>query len=239
MSNAFFAFKEFTVKQDKCAMKVGTDAVLLGSWVLPIETEKEILDIGTGTGLLALMMAQRSQANIDAIDIDACAIEQATDNIAASKWADRIKLHHIALQDFKNIATKKYDLIISNPPYFIDSFKANGESRNSARHADSLPYKELLESSMQLLSNTGRLCVILPAKESEILRDLATEMGIKLSVLVRVFTKADADFEKRHILQFQAEPKKFEENKIVIENNVRHDYTYEYKSLTKDFYMHF
>jgi tRNA1Val (adenine37-N6)-methyltransferase len=239
MSNAYFAFKEFTIKQDKCAMKVGTDAVLLGSWVLPTESEKEILDIGTGTGLLALMMAQRSKANIDAIDIDTCAIEQATGNIAESKWADRIQLHHAALQDFKHITNKKYDLIISNPPYFVDSFKANDASRNSARHADQLPFKELLESAMQLLSSTGRLCVILPAKESEVMRDLASQMGIKLSVLVRVFTKADADYEKRHILQFQAAPKKFEEDKIVIENHVRHDYTYEYKSLTKDFYIHF
>ncbi len=239
MSNAYFAFKEFTVKQDRCAMKVGTDAVLLGSWVLPTDSEKEILDIGTGTGLLALMLAQRSKANIDAIDIDAHAIEQAKENIASSKWSDRISLHHIPLQSFKIMSHKKYDLIISNPPYFIDSFKANDAARNSARHADDLPYHELLESAMQLLSPNGRLCLILPAKESEVLRDLASQMGIKLSVLVRVFTKADAHFEKRHILQFEANPKKFEEDKIVIENNIRHDYTYEYKSLTKDFYIHF
>jgi tRNA1Val (adenine37-N6)-methyltransferase len=239
MSNPYFAFKEFTIKQDKCAMKVGTDAVLLGSWVLPSNDENTILDIGTGTGLLALMMAQRSNAEIDAIDIDQCAIEQAKDNVSSSKWADRIHIHHLSLQQFAAVCQKKYDLIISNPPYFIDSFKANDESRNSARHTDHLPFDELLECSMQLLSESGRLCVILPAKESEILRDLARKMGIHLSVLVRVYTKADASYEKRHILQFQAKPERFEEDKIIIEHDRRHDYTYEYKSLTKDFYIHF
>src|ERR1017187_8250144 len=115
MSNTTFAFKQFTIKQDKCAMKVGTDAVLLGAWVNSVNS-KNILDIGTGTGVIAIMLAQKSDANIDAIDIDEKAVQQALQNVNSCPWKERINVHHTAFQNFSANQQKKYDLIVSNPP---------------------------------------------------------------------------------------------------------------------------
>lgn len=237
MSNQTFVFKQFTVKQDKCAMKVGTDAVLLGAWVNPKE-ELNILDIGTGTGIIALMLAQKAKIAIDAIDIEEEACIQAKENFQSSKWRDRIKIHHTALQDFVKTAQQKYDLIVSNPPYFIDSSKSPEESRTFARHADLLPFDQLLNGVLSLISEKGRFCVIFPFKEGELFRDMAEKNHLYLTKLTRVKTRADKS-EKRLIMQFERERKTFSENSIVIEQDERHSYTDEYKELTKDYYLNF
>lgn len=237
MSNQIFAFKQFTVRQDKCAMKVGTDAVLLGAWA-NISVPKNILDAGTGTGIIALMLAQRTSVPIDAIDIDEAACRQARENIHASPWKERIKIHHQSLQVFAKQASIKYDLIVSNPPYFTGSSKSQEEARMLARHTDLLSYDALLEGVLKLLSPAGRFCVVFPIKEGELFRDKAQEKKLYLTKLTRVHTRADKT-EKRLLMQYEFERKTFSENHISIELNTEHHYTEEYKELTKDFYLHF
>jgi tRNA1Val (adenine37-N6)-methyltransferase len=219
-------------------MKVGTDAVLLGAWIQP-QTAQRILDIGTGTGILAIMLAQKSTALIDAIDIDVEALEQARENADFCKWRDRIQLTHASLQQFSKATTSRYDLIVSNPPYFIDSSKPPEEGRTLARHNDFLPFNELIEGVAKLLTPNGKFFVILPNKEAVILKELAEKQGLKLSKLLRVRTKQDKATEKRHIMQFEFNPTSFSEDSIVIEKEGRHEYTDEYKELTKDYYIHF
>ncbi|MES2836868.1 MAG: methyltransferase [Bacteroidota bacterium] len=237
MPNQEFAFKQFTIHQEKCAMKVGTDAVLLGAWVTP-NNPKAILDIGTGTGVIALMIAQKTEGIVDAIEIDENAYQQATENVAASKWKDRVYVHHTSLQDFSKNATHKYDLIVSNPPYFVDSFKSNAEARNSARHADQLPFSELIKGVLNLLDENGAFCVIMPVTEGYKLRELACANNLYLTKLTLIKTKKEKT-EKRFIMQFEKQNKKLIETELVIEKNDRHAYTAEYIELTKDYYLYF
>ncbi|MEE0972800.1 MAG: methyltransferase, partial [Paludibacteraceae bacterium] len=159
MRNSFFRFKQFTVYQDRCAMKVGTDGVLLGV-LADVSKATRILDIGTGTGLIALMLAQRQKdAHVDAIEIDEQAAQQAQENIAQSPFC-YIHVHTTALQAYNS--TQPYDLIVSNPPYFVDSLKAPNAARNLARHTDSLSFADLLQGAERLLHNDGCFWVILP-----------------------------------------------------------------------------
>lgn len=237
MPNQEFVFKQFKIVQDKCAMKVGTDAVLLGSWVNTTNANS-ILDIGTGTGIIALMLAQKSNARIDAIDIDQAAYIQATENINACKWKDHIHAHHVSLQQFVQGHTDKYDLIVSNPPYFVDSSKASGEARSNARHTDQLPYVDLLNGVLKLLNPGGKFYVILPTKESELFRDMAEEHKLYLTKLTRVVTRTDKP-EKRWLMRFEFTRKSFSEDSIIIEEDERHSYTDAYKELTKEYYLGF
>lgn len=238
MPSNTFAFKQFTVKQDKCAMKVGTDAVLLGAWVAT-EGAGSILDIGTGTGIIALMLAQRSNASIEAIDIDSNACVQANENAATSPWKDKVTIHHESFQTFAMRTEKRYDLIVSNPPFFIDSSKASDIERTISRHTDLLPYDELIDGVLKVLKPEGRFCVILPAKEGEQFRDLAAEKQLYLCKLTRVRTRADKTTEKRLLMQFERKPSSFSENTLVIEKDERHSYTDEYKELTREYYLAF
>ncbi len=238
MAHQTFVFKQFNIQQDKCAMKVGTDAVLLGAWV-KTNGAKSILDIGTGTGIIALMLAQKSSAQIDAIDIEVSAYEQATENVRFCIWNERINVYCTSLQDYVLKVKHSYDLIVSNPPYFSHSSKSAEEERTHARHNDLLPFEELISGVVKLLDKKGRFCVILPNKEASIFRNIAESKGLHLSNLTRVRTKANQDTEKRHLMQFEFESSSFSENTIVIEKDERHEYTDEYKELTKDYYINF
>ncbi len=233
-----FIFKQFTIRQDKCAMKVGTDAVLLGAWIKTKNAES-ILDIGTGTGVIAIMLAQKSFAAIDALDIEVNAYLQAKENAEQCNWNSRITVYHSSVQDFLKLTPRKYDLIVSNPPYFIDSSKSAEEVRTHARHNDLLSFQELIDSVVGLLNKKGRFCVILPNKEAALLRKMAEAKGLTLSKLLRVRTKENQDTEKRHIMQFEFNPEEFSEETIVIEKDGRHEYTEEYKELTKEYYINF
>jgi tRNA1Val (adenine37-N6)-methyltransferase len=237
MSNHTFAFKQFSINQDKCAMKVGTDAVLLGSWVNASHA-KTILDIGTGTGVIALMLAQKSAARIDAIDLDKNAFIQATENVSNCPWKDHIEVHHISLQQFAKECDHKYDIIVSNPPYFIDSSKASEESRTNARHTDQLPFRELLDGVLKLLSPAGKFYVILPTKESELFREEAEKHKFFLTKQTRIITRTDKP-EKRVLMRYEFIQRAFSEDSITIEKDERHSYTDEYKELTKDYYLGF
>lgn len=237
MSSQEFVFKKFTILQDKCAMKVGTDAVLLGSWV-DTTGAKKILDIGTGTGIISLMLAQKSDAKVDAIDLDENAFNQAVDNVASCRWKSQIQVYHISLQKCSVINDDKYDLIVSNPPYFVDSSKALEESRTNARHTDQLPFDDLLDGVLRLLSPTGAFYVILPTKESQLFREKAEEQNLFLNKCTRIVTRTDKP-EKRLLMKFEFTKKELEEDSIVIEKNGRNSYTDEYKELTKDYYLAF
>jgi tRNA1Val (adenine37-N6)-methyltransferase len=237
MANNEFVFKQFRILQDKCAMKVGTDAVLLGAWVNTSGTQ-HILDIGTGTGIIALMLAQKSSALIDAIDIDTNAFLQATENIESSKWADRIRVHHKSIQEYIPYCKFKYDLIVSNPPYFVDSSKAIEESRTNARHTDCLSFDDLLNGVVNLLDETGKFYIILPVKESQIFIEMAQKQKLYLSKLTRVITRPDKP-EKRLLMRFEFKECVAEEDSIIIEEEGRHNYSKAYKELTKDYYLSF
>lgn len=237
MSNGSFAFKQFTIKQDKCAMKVGTDAVLLGAWICP-NGSKKILDIGTGTGIIALMLAQKSQGKITAIDIDKSSTEQATSNVMESSFKN-IQVVHVSLQDLANTTEERFNLIVTNPPYFIDSLKSNDGNRTIARHADLLPFEDLISSVKKLLDEKGKFCLILPKNEAGIFREMAKQKGLYLSKLLRIRTRSDKDTEKRHIMQFEFKETEFSESTLVIESDRNMKYSDEYRELTKDYYLNF
>lgn len=237
MSNGSFAFKQFTIKQDKCAMKVGTDAVLLGAWISP-NGSKKILDIGTGTGIIALMLAQKSPAHITAIDIDKDSTEQALLNVSESKFRN-IEVVNLSLQALVQSTDEKFNLIVTNPPYFIDSLKSTGGNRTIARHADLLPFEDLIAGVKKLLDEKGKFCLILPKNEAAIFRELAKQKGLYLSKLLRVRTRSDKDSEKRHIMQFEFKETEFSESTLIIESDRNMKYSEEYRELTKDYYINF
>src|ERR1700752_3281199 len=183
-----FVFKKFTVFQHDSAHKVGTDAVLIGAWA-QVEKAKSILDIGTGTGIIALMMAQKSQAHIDAIDIEQSSYKQACENVKHASWQERISVQQISLQDYVKSCEKKFDIIITTPPYFVDSFKAPDEERSHARHNDTLPFADLIDGVKHLLEPNGKFYIILPTKEAGDFKHLAEKKGLHLSKRMRVKTK--------------------------------------------------
>lgn len=235
MPNSYFEFKQFIVHQDKCAMKVGTDGVLLGAWT-EAENINSALDIGTGTGLIALMLAQNSEADITAIEIDENAYEQATLNVKNSKWSNRIDVQHISLQDF---AQKKqtFDLVVSNPPYFHNAYKSEKVKRTIARHTDKLTYSELIVYSRILMNQKSFFCVILPYDNHDMFVDEAKMNGLFLHKQTDVIPVTDKPA-KRVLLMFAPEKNNsFEHNTLIIEKNGRHRYSDEYIELTKNYYL--
>lgn len=233
MSSDCFRFKQFEVCHAGCAMKVGTDGVLLGAWA---SCQQRILDVGTGSGLIALMLAQRFEAaQIDAVDIDGDAVRQATDNFAHSKWSNRLHCRQIAVQDLAQ-EDVRYDAIVSNPPYFVDSLKNPNLQRQTARHTDTLSYEELLASCEHLLTADGVLSLILPAESEQVVLDTAKSVGLYPTRLVHVYSKPGKPV-KRILLELQKRnDQPCEESHFYIESatSPRSD---EYTALTKDFYL--
>jgi len=237
MSNSYFQFKQFRIEQDRCAMKVGTDGVLLGAWS-KVDHAEHILDIGTGTGLLTLMLAQKSKAFIDAIDIDLDSFEQANQNILSSPWYRRIKLYHISAQQYTEQSIETYDLIISNPPFFINSSKSSNPSKQLARHDDSLSQDELLQISMKLLNDNGRLSVIYPIIEALQFQKKASLLGLFQTRTLLIYPNEHKD-PKRILMEFSKLYSALEEKELFIEQGGRHNYSSEYKNLTKEYYLKF
>ena len=233
MSNSSFQFKQFTVCHDRCAMKVGTDGVLLGAWA-PVDNAKHILDVGTGTGLIALQLAQRNQhAKVVAIEIDAAAARQAEENILQSPWADRVK---VVCCNFRNYQPEnKFDLIVSNPPYFIDALKCPDEQRRTARHTGDLNYDLLFRRAAHLLWEQGAMSIIIPSEAEKAVIDAAWNHKLFPSQRMCVFTKPGKPC-RRVLLTFGFEEKKCTEKKLCIEVN-HNEFTPEYIALTKDFYL--
>ena len=231
-----FQFKQFTVKQDKCAMKVGTDGVLLGAWC-PLENNPySILDIGAGTGILSLMLAQRSTAEqIDAIEIDEDAYEQCVDNFENSSWSDRLFCYHAGLDEFMEEPEDEYDIIISNPPFYKEDYKSENNQRDLARFTDALPFEDLIEAASILLSKNGIFSVIIPFKEEKNFIALARETELFPFKITRVKGTPSTEI-KRSLLAFSRVEKEILTEELTIEN-ARHIYTAEYIALTKDFYL--
>jgi tRNA1Val (adenine37-N6)-methyltransferase len=223
------------IRQEKTAMKVGTDGVLLGAWA-SVPRNGRVLDIGTGTGLLALMIAQRSVALIEAIEINPDAAKQASENIAESPWADRIKIICISFQEFCKLTLTKYDHIVCNPPFFSNSLKAKTHSRSLARHNDQLELNDLVSGVRDLLSPTGHFCVILPAEKESEISELTKVYNLLPSRILRIRPVPGKDF-KRVLMDFTFSPLQLSEAEMTIESGARHQYSREYIDLTREFYL--
>lgn len=237
-----FSFKQFTVNQDRCAMKIGTDGVLLGAWTSVHQKPNSILDIGAGTGILSLMLAQRSLAeNIEALEIDEDAYEQCVENFEASPWADRLFCYHAGLDEFVEEIEEPYDLIISNPPFYEPPLtRPKGEdiipeNRKKARFYDSLPFDELLEGVSKLLSPHGYFATIIPFQEEAAFIELASSFLLFPKRITRVKGNTSAAI-KRSLIEFSFTDGKITEDELIIEIN-RHKYTLAYQELTKAFYL--
>lgn len=232
-----FQFKKFTIAQDKCAMKVGTDGVLLGAWATIAHDPQAILDIGTGTGLIALMLAQRCEApQIDAIEIDSLAYEQAVENFENSPWNNRLFCYHADLEHFAHEMDDEYDLIVSNPPFYSENYKTGDPKRNQARFQHALPFELLIEAVDYFLSEKGVFCVIVPAKEEEKIIQIAAEFHIFPLKVTRVQGNYKSEI-KRSLLAFTRNLiAKIPLDVLVLESE-RHTYTDDFKELTKNFYL--
>jgi len=235
-----FKFKQFTVNQDRCAMKIGTDGVLLGAWAPVDQNPYSILDIGTGTGVIALMLAQRSDAEVvDALELDEDAYEQAVDNFEASPWGDRLFCYHAHLYEFATEIEDTYDLIVCNPPYFEGSTQLEeqqGSAREQARFEDAMPFELLVASVNQLLEETGVFCVIIPQMREEEFISLAAKANLYPFKITSIQGNPEVPA-KRALIAFSRKPEaSLQEDNLIIET-ARHQYTEAYQNLVRDFYL--
>ena len=236
MSNSQFNFKQFSICQDRSAFKVGTDGVLLGACA-EISSADSILDIGTGTGLVALMAAQRSEAGIIAIEPDEESFAQAVENVRNSKWAGRIKVENSDIQHY-HPGDPKFDLILSNPPYFSDSIRNTDPRKSAARHNDHLTSAELLEAASRLMAVEGKFQIIMPYVEGTVFIAEAQRYNLYCSSIIKIKPLPSSQI-RRLILSFTRQRVKVMEKFLTIERGSRHEFTEEYINLTKEFYLKF
>jgi len=236
MANNYFNFKQFTIHQEKAVFKVGTDGVLLGASTDVTEV-KRILDIGTGTGLIAIMLAQKCNAEIVAIEPDYESYMQACYNISECKWSDRIKIENTDLQNY-HPGKEKFDLIVTNPPYFTDSLRNPDPVKSKTRHNDSLVSEELLEGVTRLLEEEGRFQIILPFVEGNIFIAEAVRYNFYCNNTLKIRPLITSEI-RRLIMTFSRQRSKATEGFLTIERNSRYEFTEEYINLTKDFYLKF
>jgi len=233
-----FQFQRFTIHQDQCAMKVGTDGVLLGAWA---QGGERVLDIGTGTGVIALMMAQRyAEAHVVAVDIDEAAVRQARQNADASPFGDRVEVVLSSIQDYATSCSLSFgegrcevpahfDSIVCNPPFFVDSLKAPDQQRSLARHADTLPFAELMRAAYRLLSDDGELSLVIPFDYRRRLDDEAFLCGFFPSRVCAVRTKSTKPV-RRYLLAYRKRPCPCLHDELTIGDT-------RYQQLTRDFYL--
>jgi tRNA1Val (adenine37-N6)-methyltransferase len=232
MSNPYFRFKQFTVYHDLCAMKVGTDGTLLGAWA-DCEQAKTILDIGTGSGLIALMLAQRSEAQVYAIDIDENACKQAKINFENSPFSGRLFIEKVDFQHWNT--SLRFDLLVSNPPYFTNSLKSADKGRNFARHNDSLFFADLIGKSCSMMNEGGKLAVILPFDGFEVFQALALESRLFLCRKTLVSSLPHKP-PKRVLLEYSNKETDYREDMLLIEKAPK-VFSEEYVAFTGDFYL--
>lgn len=234
-----FRFKEFTIHQDKSAMKIGTDAVLLGAWCSINHYPDTVLDVGSGTGIIGLMLAQRTNAmTVDAVEIDEAAYEQTVENFEQSDWGDRLFCYNASFQEFAQELSEEedvYELIVANPPFYTDTYETENDSRNKARFTSSLSFQDLLIGVKSILAENGLFSVIIPCKEEANFVALAEEIGLFLNRVCRVKGNEKSEI-VRSLLEFSFITKNIQEEQLVIEKE-RHQYTDAYIDLTKDFYL--
>lgn len=238
MSNQWFQFKQFRIAQDRCAMKVGTDGVLLGAWA-DVPESGLVLDVGTGTGLIAMMVAQRSaEVRITALEADHEAYLQATENVAACRFSDRIAVVHGDFNEYYSSVQDVFDLVICNPPYFVDSYEPEKIERSMARHAWGLSLQKLIEGAAVILTGSGRLSIIIPSFLEEEAIELASGSGLNLQRSMAVIPVPGRPA-KRCCLEFAFPREKTEKETLVIEEGGRHKYSKAYRALTREFYRDF
>ncbi len=231
-----FDFKEFSVSQDNTAMKIGTDAVLLGAWTCIDDAVFSVLDIGAGTGILALQMAQRSDAElIDAVEIEANAYEQCVANFEQSDWGNRLFCYHASLEEFVDEIEEPYDLIISNPPFYTSTYKELEQARAMARHTESLSFDELLSACAEMLTENGQCAFIIPFEQEAAFLEIAKKNALFPCRITHVKGREGAAI-KRSLLQLSFARCKVQATNLTIEIE-RHVYTKEYIDLVKSFYL--
>ena len=240
-ANTHFSFKKFTIHQDKTAMKVTTDACILGAYT-DVNQAKKILDIGTGTGLLALMLAQRTEAEIEGIESEKVAYNQAVENVKQSIFQDRIKIYHTDIQSFIPPLGVRglgfgYDLIVSNPPFFQNHLKAEIQARNNALHTDTLSFEDLLKSVIRLLSPNGTFVVLLPLYESLVLEEMAKPLGLFANRKLNIHHREGSKI-LRIITTFGFTKTEIQEEILLIKN-LDESYSVDFQELMKDYYLIF
>lgn len=232
-----FRFKQFSVAQDRCPMKVGTDGILLGAWAGAKGT-KRILDIGTGTGLIAIMLAQRTSNDtiIDGVEIDPSSFQQAQENMANAPWTNRIHAIESSIQDYAKVASDTYDLIVSNPPFFSGGTISQNQDKTSVRHTVKLPHGDLLSATRALLAKEGRLAVVLPYIEGLRFQELAATYSFYVVRVTEVRAKASKAVE-RLLMEFERSPGEVKKDELVImeEDGL---WTAAFINLAKAFYLH-
>ena len=244
MANSYFQFKQFTINQDKCAMKVTTDGCLFGAFcsresgvISQGASNRKVLDIGTGTGLLALMLAQKNNVTIDAIEIDKDAFEQASVNIAASPWADRITAIHADAKEF--VSQNKYDIIISNPPFYEKELKGDDAKKNIAHHNEGLLFPELLSSIKKNLAIDGTFYLLLPYKRNDEVKQLLTADDFAIQQMTFIRQSVNHDY-FRIMLAGKFKTTKAAEtlmDEIAIRDK-QDNYSAVFVNLLKDYYLH-
>jgi tRNA1Val (adenine37-N6)-methyltransferase len=237
MPNTWFHFKQFTIQQEHAAMKVGTDGVLLGAWASVPGPQSRVLDVGCGTGLIALMLAQRTKlVVVDALEIDPSSARQALDNFQNSPWKERLQCIQSSFQDYSSQCKSRYDLIICNPPFFSGSAKTPSKERNLARHDDSLSLEDIFKGSVSLMKKTTIISLILPVQKEARAMDLITEHKLYCNRLTRVIP-APGKPTKRVLLECSYIPGKAIEDALTIETEIRHTYSDKFKKLVDEFYL--
>ena len=236
-----FQFKQFKIEQDRCAMKIGTDGVLLGAWTRVDQKPDSILDIGTGTGVIALMLAQRCYAElVDALELDENAYEQAVENFEQSPWGDRLFCYHAHLYEFATEIEDTYDLIVCNPPFFEGSValqeeQTNSKARANARFEESMPFELLVASVNQLLNAEGVFSVIIPRIREEESIEIAAQANLYPHHITHVKGNPEVA-PKRSLIEFSRKQTDLAQDELIIET-ARHQHTKKYIDLVEDFYL--
>lgn len=234
--NKPFQFKQFEINQDCCAMKIGTDAVLLGAWTCVDHNPFNVLDIGSGTGILSLMIAQRSHAQqIEAIEIDDDAFEQCVENFENSPWNDRLFCFHASLLEYIEAVNEKFDLIICNPPFYSEDYKTPNKARNLSRFSDAMPLEHIFFAVIYFLSKKGKFSIVTPFKEEKNVIEEASLINLFPNRILRVRGNPNSEI-KRSLLEFSFIESNVEIDELIIETE-RHQYTQDYINLTKDFFL--
>lgn len=237
MPQHHFNFKQFRIWQEKSSFKIGTDSVLLGAWA-SVEGVCRAIDIGSGTGLLSLMIAQRSMAEIVAVDIDKLSAEEAEQNFLNSKWSERLKIIHSDIRNYSDRMRNGFDLVISNPPYFLNSLENPDERLSRARHTSDFKYNDLLQSVAGLMSEKGRFALVLPFAEANLFIAEAVVYGLYCNRMLKIKSLPSKPV-KRLLMEFEREKTELKSSFLVIEKANRHEYSENYIALTRDFYLNF